>query len=260
MSDSVLVDISGGVATVTLNRPDSLNSLNLDLKLSLADALRSIAATEGVRVLVITGSGRGFCVGQDLAEHVEQLKTGVALNTVAEHYNPLLRLIADMPFPVIAAINGTAAGAGLSLALACDLRIGAVGAKYTTAFTGIGLTMDGGMSWTLQRLVGLSKAQELVYLCQPFTADQALEWGMLTAVVAADEVLSTARALAEQLTNAPTAALVQSRRAMAFAASASFDEALDFESEAQIKAGATEDHKNAVASFLAKEKPTFRGH
>lgn len=259
MSDVVLTEIDNGVATVTLNRPESLNSLSLALKLGLIETLTNLASTDGIRALVLTGSGRGFCVGQDLAEHVEQLASGEALNTVEEHYNPLLRVIADLPFPVIAAINGTAAGAGLSLALACDLRIGAEGAKYTTAFTGIGLTMDGGMSWTLQRIVGLTKAQELVYLGQPFTTEQANDWGMLTALVPADQVLSTAQALARQLCNAPTVALVQSRRAMAFGASSTFSEALDFEAVAQVKAGATSDHHNAVASFLKKERPVFEG-
>jgi 2-(1,2-epoxy-1,2-dihydrophenyl)acetyl-CoA isomerase len=210
---------------------------------------------------VLTGSGRAFCVGQDLREHAALLAAGdpAPLSTVSQHYNPLISLIVTMPKPVIAAVNGTAAGAGLGIACACDFRIGAAGSRYTTAFAGIGLTADSGLSWSLPRLVGSGRAAALLLLAEPFTTEQALEMGLLNAVVPAEKVLPAATELAQRLAAGPTAAFACIKESLSFGSRATFDEALAKEDELQTRAGATEDHRAAVRSFLAKQPPVFSG-
>lgn len=261
MSDTVLLDVTEGVATVTLNRPDGMNSLTVEAKVALNEAVAEVAADPRVRALVLTGTGRAFCVGQDLKEHAALLEAGdpAPLSTVAVHYNPLVTALAGLPFPTIAAMNGTAAGAGLGLACALDLRVGAHGARYTTAFAGIGLTADSGLSWTLPRLVGAGKAAALLLLAEPFTAEQALEMGLLTACVPPEQVLPVATELAQRLAAGPTAAYGSIKRSLAFGAGSSLLQALAKEDEEQTLAGATNDHRAAVRSFLAKEKPVFEG-
>jgi 2-(1,2-epoxy-1,2-dihydrophenyl)acetyl-CoA isomerase len=262
VSDTVLVDVSGAVATITLNRPEGMNALTVEAKEALLAAVGTVATDEAVRAVVLTGTGRAFCVGQDLREHAALLAAGdpAPLATVNAHYNPLITLIATMPKPVIAAINGTAAGAGLGIACACDFRIGASGSRYTTAFTGIGLTADSGLSWTLPRLVGRGRAAALLMLAEPFTAEQALEMGILNACVAPEQVLPAATELAQRLAAGPTAAYASVKQSVLYAADASLQDALVKEDELQTRAGATQDHANAVTSFLAKTPPVFTGH
>ena len=261
MSDTVLVDTSGAVTTITLNRPDGMNALTLEAKEALLAAVSAAAVDDSVRAVVLTGTGRAFCVGQDLREHAELLAAGdpAPLSTVTQHYNPLIAAIVTMPKPVIAAINGTAAGAGLGIACACDFRIGAAGSRYTTAFTGIGLTADSGLSWSLPRLVGSGRATALLMLAEPFTSEQALEMGILNACVAAEQVLPAATELAQRLAAGPTAAYAAVKESVLHNADASLADALVKEDELQTRAGATEDHRNAVTSFLAKTPPVFTG-
>ncbi len=261
MSDTVLLEVTGAVALLTLNRPEGLNALTVEAKLALREALESAASDDRVRAVVLTGSGRAFCVGQDLKEHVELLQSGdpAPLATVKDHYNPVITLIATMPKPVVAAVNGTAAGAGLGLAAACDFRFGTAGARYTTAFTGVALTADSGLSWTLPRLVGAGRAAALLLLAEPFTAEQALEMGLLNAVVPAEQVLPAAMELAARLAAGPTAAYAAVKESLAFGATHSLVETLAKEDELQTMAGATSDHRIAVEAFLAKEKPVFTG-
>ena len=261
MSDTVLLDVTGGVGTITLNRPEGMNALTVEAKLALREAVESAAADDAVRAVVLTGTGRAFCVGQDLREHAALLESGdpAPLSTVRDHYNPLVTALAAMPKPVIAAVNGTAAGAGLGIACACDFRIGAAGARYTTAFAGIGLTADSGLSWSLPRIVGAGRAAALLLLAEPFTAEQALEMGLLNAVVPAEQVLPAAVELAGRLAAGPTTAYACIKESLAFGASAGLVETLAKEDELQTRAGATEDHRNAVQSFLAKQPPTFTG-
>jgi 2-(1,2-epoxy-1,2-dihydrophenyl)acetyl-CoA isomerase len=261
VSDTVLLDISSGVATLTLNRPDAMNSLTVESKVALNEAVAAVAADETVRALVLTGTGRAFCVGQDLREHAALLEAGdpAPLSTVREHYNPLVTALTGLPFPTIAALNGTAAGAGLGLACALDLRIGAVGARYTTAFAGIGLTADSGLSWTLPRLVGAGRAQALMLLAEPFTAEQALEMGLLNMVVPPESVLPVASELAAKLAAGPTAAYACIKESVRFAATSTLQDALTKEDELQTRAGGTADHHGAVRSFLAKRPPVFEG-
>ncbi len=262
MSDElVLLQVQGPVATVVLNRPEAMNALVVPMKLALLDVLQQVHDDAAVRAVVLTGSGRGFCVGQDLKEHAGLLESGdpAPLATVRDHYNPVATLLATMAKPVVAALNGTAAGAGLGLACACDLRVGAAGSRYTTAFTGIGLTADSGLSWSLPRLVGLGRATALLLLAEPFTAEQALEMGLLNVVVPPEQVLPVAQELAGRLAAGPTAAYALTKQALAEAASSSFVEALATEDRLQTLAGRTEDHLGAVRAFLAKEKPVFTG-
>jgi 2-(1,2-epoxy-1,2-dihydrophenyl)acetyl-CoA isomerase len=238
-----------------------MNALTLGAKLALLDAVRAVRDDVGVRALVLTGAGRAFCVGQDLREHAALMEAGsdAPLSTVRDHYNPLITMLAELPIPTIAAVNGTAAGAGLGLACALDFRIGATGARYTTAFAGIGLTADSGLSWSLPRLVGAGRAAALLLLAEPFTTEQALEMGLLNAVVAAESVLPAAQELAVRLAAGPTAAYACIKESVRYAATASLVDALAKEDELQSRAGDTEDHQRAVRSFLAKEVPVFSG-
>jgi 2-(1,2-epoxy-1,2-dihydrophenyl)acetyl-CoA isomerase len=211
--------------------------------------------------VILTGSGRAFCVGQDLAEHSAALASADSelWRTVPEHYNPIVLGLTTMAKPVIAAINGVAAGAGAAFAFACDYRIIAESAGFNLAFTAIGLTADSGASWTLPRLVGPARAAELLMAPSTIPAARALELGMVTEVVPAEDVLSRASELARKLAAGPTVAYAAVKRSLAFGATHDLAATLDFEAEQQALAGATEDHRQAVAAFLAKEKPRFTG-
>ena len=261
MSDNVVYDVTEGVGTITLNRPDAMNSLDSATKAALRDAAISAAEDDSVRVIVVRGTGRAFCVGQDLKEHAAALEAGRGLaNTVQEHYNPLLRALTSAPKPVIAAVNGVAAGAGAALAFAADLRIASDKAAFNLAFANIGLTADSGASWTLPRLVGPAKAIELLMLPETIGIEQAAALGLVHRVVPADELDAAVGELAARMATGPTAAYAAIKKAVGFGLAHSLDQTLDLEAELQDAAAATEDHRNAVWSFLAKEKPTFTGH
>ncbi|MFB4279413.1 MULTISPECIES: enoyl-CoA hydratase-related protein [unclassified Nonomuraea] len=251
-------DVADAVATITLDRPDAMNSLTAETKEALYAALRRAAADRSVRAVLLTGSGRAFCAGQDLREHAANLEAGRGLaNTVRQHYNPIVELISTMAKPVVAAVNGVAAGAGASLAFACDLRVASEKAKFALAFAGIGLSPDSGASWTLQRLVGHGRAAELMLLGEPLDAARALELGLVTRVVPADDLLKTAHDLAVRLAQGPTLAYAATKRALAYAATHALPDALALEADLQDECVATHDHQNATRAFLAKELPTF---
>jgi 2-(1,2-epoxy-1,2-dihydrophenyl)acetyl-CoA isomerase len=259
VTEPLLVDRAEAVVTLTLNRPDSLNSLDISLKKALRDALASVADDPGCRSVVLTGAGRAFCVGQDLREHAAMLESGSAtpLETVPVHYNPLVRLLAGMPKPVVAAVRGTAAGAGASLALLADFRVGGPRTSFLMAFASVGLAGDTGASWSLPRLVGRAKATELLMLAEPVPAAEADRLGLLTRLVDDDElVLPAAQELAARLAAGPTVAYAAIKRQLTVTTLA---EALDVEAEVQAACGATEDHRNATAAFVAKRRPTFHG-
>jgi 2-(1,2-epoxy-1,2-dihydrophenyl)acetyl-CoA isomerase len=262
MADVLLLDRTDAVATLTLNRPESMNSMSLELKTALVQTLAELGADESVRAVVLTGNGRGFCVGQDLAEHIQLLQANdpAPLNTVRAHYNPITLSLTQMPKPVIAAVNGTAAGAGASFAFACDFRIVSENAKFLLAFANVGLGLDSGVSWTLPRLIGTGRALELSLLAQPITAQVAQQYGLLTQLVPPDQVLQVAQELASRLAKGPTAAYAAIKNAIHFAATHTLADALDNEAVQQAIAGATEDHRAAVAAFVNKEKPIFVGH
>ncbi len=263
MSDEIVrYDVADGICTITLNRPDAMNSLSIAMKEALKAAVQRAAEDEAARCVVITGTGRAFCVGQDLKEHIELLngqEREKLWNTVPEHYAPIARALAEMPKPVVAAVNGIAAGAGASIAFACDFRILAESAGFNLAFTGVALSCDTGISWTLPRLIGSAKATELLYFPRTIGAPEALELGLANRVVAAADLTVATTELAELLAAGPTVAYAGVRQSIAYAASHTFAETLDFEAEQMRRTGDTEDHANAVKSFVAKEKPTFTG-
>jgi 2-(1,2-epoxy-1,2-dihydrophenyl)acetyl-CoA isomerase len=259
VADELLVERSEGVATLTLNRPESMNSLSVSLKQTLVGALEDVARDSSIRGVVLTGTGRGFCVGQDLREHAAALEAGdpAPLHTVVEHYNPMISALTTMPKPVIAAVNGMAAGAGAGLAFACDFRFASSSAGFLIAFANVGLSLDSGVSWTLPRLVGGARAAALCLLAEPIRADAALEMGLVNAVLEPDHLMPAARELAVKLAAGPTLAYAAIRESLAFAATATLPEALAKEAALQNAMGATEDHRNATAAFLAKQKPVF---
>ncbi|ACU34748.1 enoyl-CoA hydratase/isomerase family protein [Actinosynnema pretiosum subsp. pretiosum] len=256
----LLVDDADGVRTLALNRPEAFNSLTTSLKEALLAAVREAAADGSVRAVVLTGSGRAFCGGQDLKEHVALLESGdpAPLETVERHYNPLVSAIAAMPKPVVAAVNGIAAGAGASLAFACDLRVVSEKARFVMSFANVGLTADSGASWTLPRLVGAGRAAELLLLGEPVGAEEALRIGLVNRVVPGEELAGSAHALAARLAAGPTVAYAKIKEALA-AAWGTLDESLAVEARTQAEAGATEDHREGVAAFVGKREARFTG-
>lgn len=254
--------VTDGVGTIRLERPGSMNSLDVATKEALLEAVTVAAGDSAVRCVVLTGSGRAFCVGQDLKEHVELLESGSSdqlFETVAKHYNPIVTTIAEMPKPVVAAVNGVAAGAGASLAFACDLRILTESAGFNLAFPGIALSCDTGASWTLPRLVGHAKAMELLYFPGTVSAERALELGLATRVVPEDELVTEVATLASQLASGPTLSYASIRASVHHSSTHDFRESIEFEREKMNLTGASEDHARAVRAFLAKEKPVFEG-
>lgn len=254
-------DTDPAVAVITLNRPAKYNALTVELKEALLPAITGVSADDSVRTVVITGAGKAFCVGQDLGEHAAALEKDptTALDTVRDHYNPLVLAITGTPKPVVAAINGPCVGAGLGLALAADLRVGAAGLKFGTAFTGIGLGADSGLSASLAHAVGVSRATELLLLNEQFTAEDARNWGLLRDVVPAEEVLDSALELARKLAAGPTRAYAEVKGAIRFGAVNEMPAVLEYEADAQVRLATTTDHQGAVSAFLAKKAPTFEG-
>ncbi|MEU0084074.1 enoyl-CoA hydratase-related protein [Streptomyces sp. NPDC006274] len=266
MADSVLYDVTDGLATITINRPEAMNAMNVDAKVALRDAVRAAADDGAVRAVLLTAAGgKAFCVGQDLKEHVSLLAadresgSGGTMSTVREHYNPIVRALTGMAKPVVAGVNGVAAGAGLGFALAADYRVVADTAKFTTSFAGVALTADSGVSWTLPRLIGQSRAADLLLFPRSFSAREAYEWGIANKLVPADELAAEAAAVARALADGPTVAYAALKESMAYGADRSLSEALDKEEELQTKAGASEDHAIAVQAFLSKEAPEYLG-
>jgi len=257
----VLVDRRDALVTVSLNRPEARNALDSAVKPALRDALTAAAEDDSVRAVVLTGTGGHFCAGQDLKEHARSLEEhgAHALDTVADDYVPVVTALATMPKPVVAAVEGNCVGAGLALALACDLRVVSSRATLATAFTAIALTTDSGLAHTLPRAVGDARARELVLLAEPFTAEQALAWGLATRLAEPGEALTDATTLASRLAAGPTAAYAESKALLNASWSRGLAETMAAEGDAQIRLGATEDHVGAVKAFLAKEKPVFAG-
>ncbi|MHC5111651.1 MAG: enoyl-CoA hydratase-related protein [Planctomycetota bacterium] len=259
---TILLDISNGVAVITLNRPESLNAFNEVMKAELLDALKSVEKSDAARAVVITGAGRGFGSGQDLADLKYMYGDGGAPDLGAmlrKGYNPLIRRMHDLPMPIIAAVNGVAAGAGCSLALACDLRIASAKASFVEAFVHVGLIPDCGGTFYLPRIVGSARAMELCMLGDKIRADEALEIGLVNRVVEPESLMDSAMELAGRLAASPTRAIGLTKRLINRSFGNDLPAQLEAEAYAQATAAGSEDHVEGVRAFLDKRKPEFKG-
>jgi 2-(1,2-epoxy-1,2-dihydrophenyl)acetyl-CoA isomerase len=256
----ILFDVDAGIARLTLNRPDKLNSFNQQMHEEIRQALALLPAS-GARVLVLTGAGRGFCAGQDLSDRVvPQGSARADLGaSIEKHYNPLVLALQNLPMPVIAAVNGVAAGAGANIALACDIVIAARSASFIQAFSKIGLIPDSGGTWVLPRLVGNARAIGLTLLGHRLPAEQAAAWGMIWQCVADGELSPTVDALARQFAVAPTRALAATKSVIRDGWQRTLAEQLDVERDVQREMGASPDCAEGIAAFIEKRTPQFTG-
>ena len=246
-----------GVARLTLNRPDRLNSFTVQMHEEVADALGRL---DGTRVLILTGAGRGFCAGQDLNDRAVAPGEAVDLgDSVEKRYNPLIRRLTSLPMPVIARVNGVAAGAGANIALACDIVVAAISAKFIQSFAAIGLIPDSGGTWVLPRLVGQARALGLALTGDPLTAEQAAEWGLIWKAVDDDKLDEEIDALAAKFAAGPTRGLARIKQMIRESWSQSLDAELDRQRDAMRELGYSSDYREGVAAFMEKRKPNFTG-
>jgi 2-(1,2-epoxy-1,2-dihydrophenyl)acetyl-CoA isomerase len=257
----LLVAVADGVATLTLNRPERLNAFTAGLHEALAAALDRAASDPEIRALLITGAGRGFCAGQDLSERKpliggERRDLGEGLE---RYYNPLIRRLRGLEKPIVAAVNGVAAGAGAGLALACDIVIAARSASFIEAFSRIGLVPDAGNTWLLPRLVGCARAMAMALTGEAVPAEAAAQWGLIWKVVADEALMGEASGLALRLAQGPTRALGLTKRALNRSSANGLDAQLDLERDLQREAGLGDDYREGVAAFLEKRPPRFSG-
>jgi 2-(1,2-epoxy-1,2-dihydrophenyl)acetyl-CoA isomerase len=257
MSDAaVLTDLDGGVLTITLNRPEVLNAFDAEMQAGFRAALKE-ARDDAVRAVVVTGAGRGFCVGQDLNEFREA--AGDVATRLRSTFNANVLALRALEKPVIAAVNGPAAGAGMSLACACDLRIAADSASFVPAFVGIGLVPDTGGSWFVAQLLGYARAFEWLTSGRKLGAAEALEWGLVTEVVAAGDLAARTAEVAGRYAAAPTKGIGLTKRLLDRATRTRLEEQLEWEAQLQAAAAATDDFREGVAAFLEKREPRFTG-
>ena len=259
---SLTVRRHGAATWIALDRPEALNALDGPTKEALVAALGQAAEDPEVRAVALTGNGRAFCVGQDLRELEQAYREGRApdlAEALERHYAPICRLLAEMPKPTVAVVNGVAAGAGVSLALACDLRLASSEARWRLAFSGIALVPDAGSTWHLPRLVGLSRAMEIALLGDWVDAGQALQFGLVNRVWPADELQREAEAAVAALAAGPTLALGRAKALLRDNLQTGLAEALAAEAAAQVASGQTKDHAEGVTAFLEKRPPTFQG-
>ncbi len=256
---SILFHIENGIANITLNRPDKLNSFNREMTLLLQAKLDEAASLHEVRCLYLTGAGKGFCAGQDLAEVVDPEGPGMQ-KILSEHYNPIITRLRNMPKPIIAAVNGVAAGAGANIAFACDIVVAAQSASFIQAFSKIGLIPDSGGTYILPRLIGWQKASALMMLGDKLSAADAEKMGMLYKVFPDDDFTEACKKIAVTLSQMPTKALAYIKHALNQSATNNLETQLQLEDEYQQKAAATNDFKEGVLSFLEKRSPVFKGN
>jgi 2-(1,2-epoxy-1,2-dihydrophenyl)acetyl-CoA isomerase len=255
--ETIELKLEGGVARLTLNRPDRLNSFTIQMHEEVADALGRLG---GARALVLTGAGRGFCAGQDLNDRAVAPGEAVDLGeSVETRYNPLIRRLVSLPIPVIARVNGVAAGAGANIALACDVVIASKSAKFIQSFAAIGLIPDSGGTWILPRLVGHARAMGLALTGEALDAERAAQWGLIWKAVDEDMLDPEVDGLAHRFAAGPTRGLAEIKRLLRASWSQSLDEALDAQRDAMRALGFSEDYREGVAAFTEKRKPNFTG-
>ena len=256
----ILFAADAGVATITLNRPDVLNSFNRSMARELRESIDKVAADDSVRAVVLTGAGRGFCAGQDLAEALPKDGEMPDLgDIVRDSYNPVIRAIRNLEKPVLCAVNGVAAGAGANLAFACDIVLAASNAKFIQSFAKIGVIPDSGGTFILPRIVGLHRASIMTMLAETMSAQQARDWGLVYMVTELEVLLETATGVARQLATQPTRAFGLIKRGFNKSLGVDLAAQLDFEEEIQREAGQTEDYAEGVRAFLEKRAPVFKG-
>jgi len=258
---SILVSQDAGVLTITLNRPEKLNAFNPEMHSLLRQAIERAADEAGIRAVLLTGSGRGFCAGQDLAErNVSPGAAPIDLSvSIGSYYNPLVRRLRGLPKPVVCAVNGVAAGAGANIALACDLVLAARSASFVQSFSRLGLVPDSGGTYFLPRLAGTARAMGLALLGEKLSAEDAERWGLIWKAVDDDRLLAEANALARALAAGPTKGYGLVKRAIYASAGNSLEAQLDLERDLQRDAGSSADYREGVSAFMEKREPRYQG-
>ncbi len=259
--ETILFDISDGAASLTLNRPDRLNSFNIQMHEEVQAALDAVENDKSVRVLLLTGAGRGFCAGQDLSDRaVAPGSDAVDLGeSVEKRYNPLIRRLTSLPMPVVCAVNGVAAGAGASIAFACDIVLAAKSAKFVMSFANIGLVPDSGGSWALPRLAGQARALGLALTGDPLPAETAADWGLIWKCIEDEALATETDALVNKFAVAPTRGLAETKKLIRTAFMRPLDEQLDLERDKMRELGRSDDYREGVDAFMNKRKPAFKG-